>query len=119
MAPDLLLLEAAVGLGAIGLCSIPGILALLRQLRHKKPKDNFYEDKDGKSKPEDIAAFSNRWQKLAIALITALGLGSSLAASFLITPQHSERETLVLENWLLTGSWVSRLMLRNYVDFFI
>ncbi|KAH6687860.1 ATP-dependent bile acid permease [Plectosphaerella plurivora] len=105
MAPDLQLVEAAIGLGAIGLSSIPGILALLRQIRHRKPRDNFYEDKDGKSRPEDIAAFSNRWQKFAVALVTALGLGSSLAASFLITPQDNDN-TLILGNWLLTGSWI-------------
>lgn len=107
-----LLLEVSAGLGIIGLSTIPGILAFLRQSIHKKPKDNFYEDRDGKSTPEAIAAFSNRWPKVIVAFFATLGLASSLAISVLTTLEVADRRVLFLENWLVTASWVGWLPLR-------
>lgn len=107
-----LLLQVGAGLGIIGLSTIPGVLAFLSQLRLKTPKDNFYEDKDGKSTPEAVAAFSNRWPKVILTLLAITGLASSVAISILTTVQDIDKRALFLENWLVTASWVGFLPLK-------
>lgn len=100
---------AAAGVAATGVAGIPSLLAILAQVRNRTPKDNFYEDIDGKSTPESSAAFSNTKPKLAILFLSAAGFGLSLAVSVLGF-LHPLRDGLILPNWLLTGIWVSLLL---------
>lgn len=95
----------AAGLAIVGLASTPGVVAILTQIRRRTPKDNFYQDIDGKSSPEALAAFSNRPQKASILTLSAAGLGTSVASSTLSTV-HKADHSLLLNNWLLTALWV-------------
>ena len=97
---------SAVDLGITALSTVPGFLAFLAQWRDRKPKDNFYQDVDGKATPESNAAFSNKSQKLAILSLSITGLGLSIAISVLATLNHTAGEHL-LEDWFSTGALVS------------
>ncbi|GKU04827.1 unnamed protein product [Fusarium langsethiae] len=93
------------GLGLVALATIPALVAVINQLRQRTPKDNFYEDIDGKSTPESIAAFSNRLPKILILVSSAIGLGTSIAVSAL-SSLHGSYNEFLLKNWLLAGAWV-------------
>lgn len=97
---------SAAGLAVVGLSGLPGLFAILAQIRNRTPKDNFYEDIDGKATPESIAAFSNTRPKVAILTLSVLGLGLSVAISVLDT-LHPTYDGMLLPNWLFTGTWVS------------
>ncbi|KAI6783299.1 ATP-dependent bile acid permease-like protein [Emericellopsis cladophorae] len=95
---------SAIGLGLTGLFTVPAIVAIVRQTRKGAPRDQFYEDEDGKSSPEAIANFSNRVPKALVLFFSAVGLGTSIATAVL-TALNPAREGLFYENWLLSASW--------------
>ncbi|PNY26446.1 ATP-dependent bile acid permease [Tolypocladium capitatum] len=109
MGEYMLLPLSAAALGITGLASIPAVFAILSQIRNRTPKDNFYEDKDGKSTPEAIAAFSNKVPKTVIVLLSILGFASTAVVSVLTT-LDSARHDLFLESWLMTASWAAILL---------
>lgn len=74
-------------------------------MRRRAPKDNFYEDRDGKSTPEAIASFSNKRHKGTILVFSLICFGTSTAVSALTSINHGRGESL--EAWLVTASWVS------------
>ncbi|KAF7558292.1 hypothetical protein G7046_g5857 [Stylonectria norvegica] len=94
----------AAGLGIVSLSALPALIAILKQVRNRTPKDNFYEDEDGKSTPEAIAAFSNRVIKIVILGLSLVGVGTSIAITVLHTLQHTQDGSL-LEKLLSTASW--------------
>lgn len=98
------------GLTVVGLFSLPGAVALLSQIRNRTPKDNFYSDVDGTSTPEAVAAFSNKWPKLAILLLALTSFDTAVAYSILTT-LHADRYGLFVPSWLTTGALVSLLAL--------
>ncbi|KAI3529772.1 ABC transporter [Colletotrichum filicis] len=102
---SLLFIEVGAALGVIALTSVPALTGLVQQLRSRKPKDHFYEDKDGKATAESSAAFSNRWPKTFIFLFAFLGLAVSLANSILATLSlHTGKyDNLFIAEWLSTG----------------
>ncbi|OHE96667.1 ABC transporter [Colletotrichum orchidophilum] len=102
---SLLFIEVGAALGVIALTSVPALAGLVRQLQSRKPKDHFYEDKDGKATAESSAAFSNRWPKTFIFLFAFLGLAVSLANSILATLSlHTGKyDSLFIAEWLSTG----------------
>jgi hypothetical protein len=100
-----LLIEVGIGLGVVALCSIPALTGFFAQLRSRSPKKDSYEDLDGKATPEAFAAFSNKWSKALVFLVTAIGCGCSIAVSILST-LHLDLDGLTLENWLGSASWV-------------
>ncbi|KAH6990845.1 P-loop containing nucleoside triphosphate hydrolase protein [Ilyonectria sp. MPI-CAGE-AT-0026] len=104
MSEALMLPLTGAGLVVVALSASPAILAILTQFRNRTPKDNFYEDGDGKATPESIAEFSNRKTKTAILLLSAVGAGTSIAISVLSTLQQS-KYGLFWENWLITAAW--------------
>ncbi|KAF7549319.1 hypothetical protein G7Z17_g6483 [Cylindrodendrum hubeiense] len=104
MSESLMLPLTGAGLVVVALSASPAILAILTQFRNRTPKDNFYEDNDGKATPESIAEFSNRKIKTAILLLSAAGAGTSIAISVLSTLQQA-KYGLFLENWLITAAW--------------
>lgn len=97
---------AATGLVIVGLFSLPSIFAILTQTRRNAPKDNFYEDADGKSTPEAVADFSNKKAKIAISIFSVASFATSVVVSVLATlrPVHFQAESL--SNWLTTASFV-------------
>jgi hypothetical protein len=110
MAHPVVLPLSAAGLAVVGLAGLPALFALLSHIRKPTPKDNFYEDIDGKSTPEAIAAFSNRRTKATILILSILGSGLSAAISVLSTIKNAH-DGLLLSNWLTTAAWVSYLFL--------
>jgi hypothetical protein len=92
------------GLGLVALATAHALVAAINQLRKRTPKDNFYEDVDGKSTPESIAAFSNRLPKLFILALSVTGFGTSTAISVL-SSLHASSGELFLKNWLIAGAW--------------
>ncbi|KAM0335380.1 hypothetical protein ACHAQA_000425 [Verticillium albo-atrum] len=101
-----LLNEVAASLAIIAACTIPAVTGLAKQLRTRAPKDHFYADQDGKSTPEAVAAFSNRWPKAFIALFAVLGCATSIAFSILSTASLEGSQGVPLEDWLGTASWL-------------
>lgn len=91
-------------LALVSLLTIPSILVIGRQVRGRVSKNYFYEDRDGKSEPEAVAAFCNRKPKAAILLFSLAGFGTSVAVTVLIAIDSRRGE--VLENGLVTSSWV-------------
>lgn len=106
-----LLASSAAGLGLIGLLSIPAALSLASQLRRAESKTEVYEDEDGKSTPEAVAAYSAKVSKACILLFAVIGLGLSIALAVLST--LGETNGIFLENWLSVGTWVSRSLPRK------
>ncbi|KAF5002170.1 hypothetical protein FGRMN_546 [Fusarium graminum] len=97
------------GLAVVALATTPALVTAITQLRNRTVKDNFYEDIDGKSTPESIAAFSNRLPKIFILALSAIGLGTSIAISVL-SSLNSHVDALLLKNWLTTGTWAFILL---------
>ncbi|KAF5629351.1 ATP-dependent bile acid permease [Fusarium sp. NRRL 52700] len=91
------------GLVVVALATTPALATAVNQLRKRTARDNFYEDADGKSTPESLAAFSNRLPKVFILALSAVGLGTSIAISVLQSLSLSD--SLLLKNWLFTGAW--------------
>lgn len=97
---------AIADLVVAGLLSLPAVSALLVQIRNRTPKDNFYQDIDGTSTPEAVAAFSNKWPKAAVLGLSLASFGPSIALSVL-SSIHSAKDDLFLPNWLTTAALVS------------
>lgn len=97
---------SVVSLAVAAVATLPGAFGIIAQTRNRTPRDNFYEDKDGKATPESMAAFSNRRPKAFIIGLAIVGLGTSIAVSALsMSDSHSDNPNLV--NWLITVAWVS------------
>ncbi|KAG6002516.1 hypothetical protein E4U21_003009 [Claviceps maximensis] len=111
--PSLLPL-CAVALGVTGLSTLPALFAQLAQIRHHTRRDNFYEDVDGKSTPETMAAFSNKKPKLFLLIFTVVGFGLSLAVTIL-SVLHPLGDGLALENWLLNGCWAAIVLQAMFI----
>lgn len=92
---------ALVALGVTVVVNLRGFTAFVTQIRNRTPKDNFYEDEDGKSTPESMAAFSNAWPKFNTIALSLLGL--AISAWTLITGKNDE----LCADWYLTIVWVS------------
>jgi hypothetical protein len=107
MRHDSLLIGVGTGLAVVGLCSIPSLTSFLLQLRSKEPRQDEYEDADGKATAESVKAYSARLPKAVILLLAALGTAAALAISVLVTLDVG-KDGLSLENWLSSGAWVRR-----------
>lgn len=105
MSSEIVVPVSVAGLVVVGLAALPGLLAIVSQMRSRKPKDNFYEDVDGKSTPESIAAFSNWRIKTAILVLSLIGFGLSVTVS-LLAILNPGLDGFLLVNWLTTASWV-------------
>lgn len=94
------------------LTTVAALTSVFRQLRSGKPKDRFYEDRDGCATPQSLAAFSTKGIKVLILLFSAFGAGTS-AASLILSSLHSDDDELILENALRTATWVSLHKISN------
>jgi hypothetical protein len=84
---------------------LPAVATFLNELRYNRPRDRFYEDRDGCGTPDTIAKFSNRSFKFAILFLSAMGLSISLVILILEYLGRANYEWR-LETGLLTSSWV-------------
>lgn len=99
---------AVGGLAIAGLATLPGLSAVVSQIRNRTVKDNFYEDEDGKASPEAVAAFSQKGSKFAVVFLAATTAALSLAVSVLSTIRPGQGdEDLFLQTWVATAAWVS------------
>ncbi|KAF4340544.1 ATP-dependent bile acid permease [Fusarium beomiforme] len=106
---DIEVILTGTGLAVVALATTPALVTAITQLRKRTARDNFYEDADGKSTPESLAAFSNRLPKVFILALSAIGLGTSIAISVL-SSLNSLSGSLLLRNWLITGAWALILL---------
>lgn len=76
------------------------------------PEDHYqyqYEDEDGVATDASMEAFSDRWQRIAITVLSVAGFEIVLALAIVVT--QSEQNYFVVPCWLQLGSWVSSLLL--------
>lgn len=98
---------AATALAIVGLASIPSVVSFVTQTRQNAPKDNFYEDEDGKSTPEAVAEFSNKKPKTAISIFSVTSFGLYLAIAILSTLSAHHGPSLPI--WLTSAAFVRLL----------
>lgn len=103
---DSLEIAVATGLAIVGLVSLPAVASLALQLTTREPKQDTYEDKDGKATSESVKAYTAKWPKAFVVLFALVSSGASIATSVL-TSLQSGNSGLFLENWLSTGASVS------------
>lgn len=100
----------SVALSLVALSSIPAIKSISQRLRTARyePIDvakDVYRDEDGEATKESIRAFSDKWQRSAIALFSMTGFLATLALAVLTTLEANVSKTLVLV-WLQFAAWV-------------
>ncbi|ELR06467.1 hypothetical protein GMDG_07992 [Pseudogymnoascus destructans 20631-21] len=109
MSNDTISISLAAGAIALALVIISSAASLrLIAPRWHSRKDGqlqrIYEDADGVATAETTAAYSTTAPKIAIGLLTVLGLGVSMALAVLSTLDRSEG--FFLENWFNAAAWV-------------
>lgn len=107
----------ATGSVALFLAGIDSILAIKsiadrigRKSRHEDEHavaKSVYRDEDGEASEESLRAFSDKWQRVAVALFAAIGFSVTLALAILTTLEINASYTIL--NWLQLGIWVRRL----------
>ncbi|PWY79218.1 ABC transporter [Aspergillus heteromorphus CBS 117.55] len=122
---------ASIAIGAVGLLltissSVPALGRIAWRVKHAKATistesetsafdQQGYEDEDGVAPSTSAEEFSDVWQRVAIALLSAIGLGLSLTQA-IISIIMSQNQ-FVVPFWLQMGSW-SVLCLQT-VGFFV
>ncbi|KAL7620647.1 hypothetical protein AAE478_009642 [Parahypoxylon ruwenzoriense] len=103
----LMLVTSAVGLSAVAVFSLPAVVNLGRlPSRGSKRAAEVYEDEDGKSTPDAVKAFSNKVSKTVVLILSAIGLGISIALAVISTlTARGIGDGLLIENWLGVASW--------------
>ncbi|KFY69086.1 hypothetical protein V496_00545 [Pseudogymnoascus sp. VKM F-4515 (FW-2607)] len=109
MSIDTIPVSLAAGAIALTLVAISSAKSLrLIAPRWNSRKDNqlpcIYEDADGVATAETTAAYSTTAPKIAICLLTVLGLGVSIALAVLGT--LDSRDGFFLEDWFNVAAWV-------------
>ncbi|KAL1882253.1 hypothetical protein Daus18300_000739 [Diaporthe australafricana] len=100
---DSMVVAVATGLGIIALVSIPAVFNFTLQLTTRQPKEDAYEDEDGKATPESVKAYSSKLAKTFIVVFAALACTTTIATAVLAT-LHVGQDGLFLENWLSAGA---------------
>ncbi|KAJ5892711.1 hypothetical protein N7504_009402 [Penicillium tannophilum] len=99
----------SVALGLVALDSIKAIKSIAdRILRRQYDEASLaitaYRDEDGEATEESLRAFSDKWQRILIAVFSLTGLSTSLALSILSTISSDLNDPLA--NWLQFAIWV-------------
>lgn len=102
-----MVVAVATGLGIITLVSIPAVFTFILQLTTRQPKQDAYEDEDGKATPESVKAYSSKISKTLIVIFATLACSTAVATAVLAT-LHIGQDGLFLENWLSAGASVSK-----------
>lgn len=100
---DSMTIAVAACLAIVGLSSLPAISTFIVQLTTREPKQDTYEDEDGKATPESMTAYSAKVSKTFIVLFATLGCATAIATAILAT-LHIGKDGLFLENWLSAGA---------------
>lgn len=101
---------ACAGLVLVALSSIPAICSiasrftLRRQGANSPPAQGLYQDEDGCATVESVQAFSDKFQRWSIAVLSAFGSLLALVQAVMVTVNHLD--TLLIEHWLQFGIWV-------------
>lgn len=100
------LAAGALGLALVAISSAASLRRLGLRLHSTKDGQlpRIYEDADGVATAETMAAYSTTGPKIAICVLSVLGLGVSVALAVLGTLDDSDG--FLLENWLTAGAWV-------------
>jgi hypothetical protein len=101
------LAEAAFGLAFVGVCTIPAIGSLTKQLYRPEQMKDSYEDSDGKATPESLSEFSNKWAKAFVVAFAVMGLGCQITQSVL-SIIHRGQHDMLLGDQLVSAAWVSK-----------
>lgn len=101
-----MIIAVATSVGLIGLASLPALSTFILQFTTREPKQDTYEDEDGKATPESLKAYSAKASKLFIVIFATLGCATAIATGVLTT-LHIGNDGLFLENWLSAGASVS------------
>lgn len=101
-----MVMAVATGLGITGLVSIPAAITLILQFTTHQPKQDTYEDEDGKATTESVAAYSAKLPKTLIVLFAALTCSTGIATAVIATLPLGQ-DSLFLENWMSAGASVS------------
>ncbi|KAJ5631461.1 uncharacterized protein N7484_011561 [Penicillium longicatenatum] len=109
MFPNTSIVTGSVALGLVGLDSVKAIKSIAdRILRRQYDEASLaitaYRDEDGEATEESLRAFSDKWQRVSIALFSLTGLSTSLALSILTTISSDLNDPLA--NWLQFAIWV-------------
>lgn len=100
-----------VALVLVGVDSIPAVLSIADRVWRRSPRQDdpvlaktAYRDEDGEASEESLRAFSDKWQRIAIALLSTSGLAVTIALAILaISYPNSISPEL---KWLQLGIWV-------------
>ncbi|KAJ5311527.1 hypothetical protein N7476_007387 [Penicillium atrosanguineum] len=91
--------------------SIPAIKSIVGRISRKSPSVNepelaktVYRDEDGEATEESLRAFSDKWQRVALAAFSASGLSVTVALAVLATLNYSAGDLIL--NWFQFGIWV-------------
>lgn len=97
------------------LSSTPAVLSLAQRLV-KRPNPGqhdqrsstslLYRDEDGEATRESLQRFSNKWQRVIVAFLSASGFGTSLAYA-IISTIHPANDYYLVQGWTYFGIWVS------------
>jgi hypothetical protein len=101
-----------LALSLVALDSIPAIQSIARIARKSRDYEpiqlakDVYCDEDGEATEESLQAFSDKWQRIAIALLSIVGFLATLALAVLATLNLAIPNPTPI--WLQFALWVSR-----------
>jgi len=113
MFPNTSIVTGSVALGLVALDSIKAIKSIADRIRRRQYDEaslaiTAYRDEDGEATEESLRAFSDKWQRVLIAVFSVTGLSTSLALSILATINSDLNDPLA--NWLQFAIWVRTKM---------
>lgn len=109
------LLAGSCGLFLIALLTSPAVQATAARLVSKRPESTsdatrqLYQDEDGTATEESVKAFSDKVQRVSIAVLSAVGFLASLALAVFVTLQLPR--SVFVEHWLQFAGWVGERLL--------
>ncbi|KAB8235657.1 P-loop containing nucleoside triphosphate hydrolase protein [Aspergillus alliaceus] len=122
--PEILSITTGVlGLLLIALNTAPATLNVVHRLSSRSQpirletlllSEPGYQDEDGEATESSLLEFSDSWQRVAIAILSVVGLELSLASA--IVCLQTGQSYFIIPFWLLLGSWA--LLCLQSVAFF-
>ena len=85
-------------------CRVAGITTPIQYDESRMTKTH-YSDEDGEASDSSLREFSDKWQRVAIGLLSVIGLEISLGLA-IITSVHAGIEDYVVQSWLQVAVWV-------------
>lgn len=106
------LITGIVGLLIVALVTLPASWRIWQRLSPRKQSyyeelPDLYEDEDGTATKEAAAAFSDKFHKVSVVVLSILG--GLLALALAVFASLAPGKSLSIEKWLQFASWVRRL----------